>query len=103
MTTQQNIRFRVLDAAHAPGGGQVLRLRLEAGEMGLKALKGATLEAHGPGGEEARIRVRGFALVGGRPSQARFSRTGRVDVITEPANPGSHDTVGLQWEARLAR
>ena len=103
MSTQQNVRFRILDAADAPGGGQILRLRLESGDLGIKALKGATLEAVGPGGEEARVRVRTFALVGGRPSEARFNRTGRVDVIAEPADAGSHDRVGIQWEARLAR
>ena len=100
MTPQQNVRFLVLDAMDSPGEGQILRLRLEAGEASLKSIKGAQLNATGPNGDSLQLNVTGFALVGGKPSEGRFSRTGRVDVHASPVD-GSHDKVGLQWEVTL--
>ena len=76
--------YRVIDAYDHPHGGRILRLRLGRGEaLGVKELKSGTLVAASPGGDEARIEVRGFALFGGRPSDARLARTGRVDIHIE--------------------
>ena len=83
----------------APDGGQILRLRLQSGEApSIRAMKGSRLAARSPGGEEsATVKVKGFALFGGRPSDERLSRTGRVDVHVAP-EPGTTHRVGLQWE-----
>lgn len=73
--------YRVIDAFDHPHGGRILRLRLGRGEaLGVKELKTDALVAVSPDGEEARIRVHGFALFGGRPGDARLARTGRVDL-----------------------
>jgi len=100
MSTQPNARFLVLDAMAAPHGGQILRLRLQSGEApSIRSLKGAKLAGRGPRGESATVRVKGFPMFGGRASDARFGRTGRVDVhVTEE---GAGDPVGLQWEMAL--
>jgi hypothetical protein len=44
------------------------------------------------------LRVLGFALFGGKPSDDRLARTGRVDVHVEELGEG--DPVGLRWEVR---
>lgn len=103
MSPQHHARFLVLDAMDAPNGGQILRLRLQSGEAPpLRAMKGARLAARSPrGGNTADVKVKGFALFGGRPSDARLSRTGRVDVHVQP-EPGSQHPVGLKWEVGIA-
>lgn len=102
MSTQQNARFLVLDAMSGPFGGQILRLRLQSGETpSIRSLKGAKLAGRGPRGETAMVRVKGFPTFGGKPSDARFSRTGRVDVHVTPEE-GSPAPVGLQWEVGVA-
>lgn len=94
--------FRVLDAMTAPHGGCILRLRLESGEMpSLGAFKGARLSAVAPDGHTASARVLGFALFGGRPSNERFARTGRVDLHVDPEESGL--TIGLRWQVRPER
>ena len=73
--------FRVIDALDHPHGGRILRLRLSRGEApGLKDLRGGSFRATGPGGQEVSVTVGGFAVFGGRPSDDRLARTGRVDV-----------------------
>ena len=93
--------FRVLDAMDAPHVGRILRLRLQSGEApSIKRLKGARLQATGPDGQTATLRVTGFALFGGKASDDRLARTGRVDVHVdqdEGAPP-----VGLRWEVTFA-
>ena len=49
-----------------------------------------------PAGDECRILVKGFALFGGKPSNDRFARTGRVDVHIDELDAGG--PVGLRWE-----
>ena len=66
----------------------------------LRSLKGARLAGQGPRGETATVRVKGFPTFGGKPSDARFGRTGRVDVHVTP--DGGSEPVGLQWEMGLA-
>jgi len=98
MSTQPHARFLVLDAMEGPFGGQILRLRLQSGEApSIRSLKGVRLAARGPRGETASVRVKGFPTFGGKPSDTRFGRTGRVDVLVTPEE-GSPQPVGLQWE-----
>lgn len=101
MSAQRNPRFLVLDAMEGPHGGQILRLRLQSGDAPpIRSLKGARLTALGPDGGRASLQVTGFPVFGGKPSDARFDRTGRVDVTVEPLGAGD-SPVGLQWEVAL--
>lgn len=91
--------FRVLDAMDAPHRGRILRLRLQSGEApSIKALKGATLEATGPDGRTVSLEVTGFAVFGGKASDDRLARTGRVDVHVD-GDPDQQ--VGLRWEVTI--
>jgi hypothetical protein len=90
--------FRVLDAMGAPHGGRILRLRLDSGEApSIGALKGARWRAKSPDGTtEVEIRINGFAVFGGRPSDKRLARTGRVDVhVSQDAGAVP---VSARWE-----
>lgn len=93
--------FRVLDAMDAPHGGRILRLRLQGGEPpSVRSLKGSRMKAVSPDGEAERtFRIDGFALFGGRPSDARLARTGRLDVHVTDESDGTRP-VGLGWEVR---
>lgn len=96
-STRSGVTFRVLDAMDAPHSGRILRLRLQSGEAPtVKSLKGSALRAVSPDGIECRIKVLGFAAFGGKPSDERLARTGRVDIHVEELD----DTgpVGLRWE-----
>ena len=94
--------FRVLDAMDAPHSGRILRLRLQAGEApSVRRLRGARLRATGPDGRTCNATVTGFALFGGRPSDDRLARSGRVDVqVREEDGAGP---IGLRWEIELER
>jgi hypothetical protein len=97
--TRGGILFRVLDAMDAPHSGRILRLRLQSGEAPpVKTLKHAEMTATSPTGEECTVRVLGFATFGGKPSNERFARTGRVDLHVEEVSGGP---IGLRWEMRL--
>lgn len=96
--TAERAAFKVVDALDAPHGGRILRLRLESGVAPrVRALKGARLRAVSPGGRsEATVRVQGFAVFGGRPSDERLARTGRIDVhVTQEEG---EEPVALRWE-----
>lgn len=92
--------FRVLDAMEQPHGGRILRLRLHGGEVpSVKDLKGARMRAISPEGDvEKTIRVDGFAVFGGKPSDERLARTGRIDVHVFDENGDDETPVGLKWE-----
>lgn len=53
-----------------------------------------------PEGDECRLRVKGFAVFGGKPSDDRLARTGRVDLHVEEIDEGG--PVSLRWEVRPA-
>jgi hypothetical protein len=94
--TRAGVVFRVLDAMDAPHSGRILRLRLQSGEPpSVKSLKGAELIATSPKGDRCRFTVTGFAVFGGKPSNERLARTGRVDVQVEELEGGP---IGLRWE-----
>jgi hypothetical protein len=90
--------FRVLDAMDAPHGGRIVRLRLQSGEApSIGALKAARLRATSPDGQSTTLTVRGFAVFGGKPTDDRLARTGRIDIhVDEEDGP----PVGLRWEIR---
>ena len=81
----------------APHSGRILRLRLQSGDApSIKSLKGAEMRAVSPDGDECRIRVRGFAVFGGKPTNDRLARTGRVDLHVEEIDDGG--PIGLRWQ-----
>jgi hypothetical protein len=89
--------FRVLDAMDAPHSGRILRLRLQSGEApSIATLKGSEMTATSPDGRRCRVRVTGFAVFGGKPSNDRLMRTGRVDLHVEELDDGG--PIGLRWE-----
>ena len=95
--TAGKVVFRVLDAMDAPHSGRILRLRLQSGEApSIRSLKGVDLRAQSPEGDVTRVRVKGFAVFGGKTSDERLARTGRIDVQVEELDGGR--PVGLQWE-----
>ena len=91
--------FRVLDSMEAPHGGWFLKLRFEAGDAPtLRELKGATLRVSSPDGATSfEVKVQGFPLFGGRPSDDRLHRTGRVDLHVAVLD-GSGRSIGLKWK-----
>lgn len=100
-TTQGTVVFRVLDAMDGPHSGRILRLRLQSGEAPkISSLKGSEMVATGPDGRSCRFRVTGFAVFGGKPSDDRLTRTGRVDVHVEELDDGG--PIGLRWEVTQA-
>lgn len=96
-----SVVFRVLDAMDGPHSGRILRLRLQSGEApSVRSLRGSELVAVSPEGRRCRVRVTGFAVFGGKPSDDRLARTGRVDVHVEELDDAG--PVGLLWEVRPA-
>lgn len=99
-STRSGVVFRVLDAMDAPHSGRILRLRLQSGEAPpVKSLRGSEMRATSPEGRVCRFKVLGFAVFGGKPSNERFARTGRVDLHVEELDGGP---IGLQWEVQPA-
>lgn len=100
-STARGVVFRVLDAMDAPLQGRILRLRLQSGEApSVRDLKGARLRATSPDGRAVGLRVRGFALFGGRPSDERLARTGRIDLLVDEESDGG--PVEPRWEVSFA-
>lgn len=88
--------FDVIDAHDHPHGGRILRLRLRKGEaLTLSELKGSELVATEGNGTEVPVRPKGFAVFGGKLSDRRLARTGRVDIH---ATGQGVDEVDVGWE-----
>lgn len=88
--------LRVIDILDHPHGGRIARLRLERGSMpSTSDLKGARLRAIGPRGTERTLSVLGFSVTGGKVSDRRLKRTGRVDLHVNEEGDGP--PVGLRW------
>jgi hypothetical protein len=99
--TRTGVVFTVLDAMDAPHSGRILRLRLQSGEApSIRSLRGSEMMATSRDGRECRVRVKGFAVFGGKPSDDRLMRTGRVDVHVEEVDTAG--PVGIGWEVRPA-
>lgn len=91
--------FRVIDAMDLPHRGQLLRLRLAEGAAPpVRELKGSRLLARSPDGQEQRLRVLEFAAIGGRPSDRRLARTGRIDLVVDSEDGRTRPSVSLRWE-----
>jgi hypothetical protein len=98
----RGVVFRVVDAMDAPHSGRILRLCLQAGEAPpIRALRGARLKARAPDGRVCTAKVEAFALFGGKPSDERLARTGRVDLQVEELDGAG--PIDLQWEVTLER
>ena len=87
-----DVSYRVLDAMDAPHRGRILRLRVQSGEAPpVKSLKGSEMCATSPEGVTCRFRVLDFAVFGGKPSNDRLARSGRIAVsythLTLPTPP----------------
>lgn len=102
MTTPKQTQkhsFRVIDAMDAPHRGRVVRLRLHGGHPPtLKDLRGATLKARSPEGDEETLEVVGFFIPGGKPSDARLNRTGRIDLVVDHEDGVDRPSVSTLWE-----
>ncbi len=90
--------FRVLDSLEAPHHGWFLKLRFEAGDAPtIRELKGATLRASSPDRATSfDVKVHGFPLFGGHPSDDRLHRTGRVDLHVVVLDGGERP-IGPKW------
>jgi len=94
--------LRVIDAIDHPHGGKILRTRLAGDSVpSLGDLKGASFRARSPGGSERTVRVLGFPITGGKPSNQRIRETGRIDLHVEELGEGA--PVDLKWELRPAQ
>lgn len=95
----QKTVFRVIDALNGPHKGRVIRLRLKSGQApAIRDLKGAVLAARSPGGdEEEMLQVVGFFAPGGKPSDSRLQRTGRVDLLVAKKDGDGLPAVSLRW------
>ncbi len=81
--------LRVIDAFDHPHGGRILRVRVDRGTPPpLRSLRGARLGASGPEGAEGSVRVLGFPVTGGKPSDRRVQESGRFDLHVE-VDPGA--------------
>lgn len=102
MATQKqtlNTVFRVIDAMDIPHGGRVLRLRLHEGTApSIRQLRGARFRSRSPEGVEESLQVLGFALSGGKPSDARLSRSGRIDLVVASEGNGTGPKTTVRWE-----
>ncbi|TVR50388.1 MAG: hypothetical protein EA421_17220 [Gemmatimonadales bacterium] len=87
--------FRVIDAMDHPQSGRILRVKLKDGPApSVRSLKGTTLRARSPRGDEGQVTVLGFSLTGGKVTDARFRETGRLDLhVEEESDP----PVSLRW------
>lgn len=90
--------FSVVDALDHPHGGRILRLRLEHGEPpSIRDLSKARLRATTADGDERTVEVAGFSVTGGKPSDERLARTGRVDLHVRPADGRSDPPIDVRW------
>lgn len=100
--TATQVVFRVIEAMEGPHRGQILRLRVAEGEApGVKELKGARLIARSPAGDRVSLKVTAFSHIGGKPSDSRLQRTGRVDLVVEPEGKGD-PPIARQWDVTIS-
>lgn len=90
-------KLRVIDALDHPHGHRILRTRIVEGPTpSARKLKGATLHASGPEGRSGNLRVLGFPVFGGKPSDERIEESGRIDLVVE--GDGEAAAVSRTWE-----
>ncbi|HEX6938120.1 MAG TPA: hypothetical protein VF158_01815 [Longimicrobiales bacterium] len=95
-----SFRFRVSDAVEVPHRGMLLRLRLMEGLPSIAELgPGRYLRLRAPDGAERWVQVLDFAIVGGRPTQARLERTRELDVVVPMADAHRDGrTIEIGWQ-----
>ena len=103
MSTQaqaHQVVFKVSDIMDGPHKGWILRLRLHTGEAPtIKEIKGARMALRSAEGVSREVVVRSFPTFGGKPSDDRLARSGRLDVSVEPADSGAEaPSVVERWE-----
>jgi hypothetical protein len=92
----------VVDALDHPHGGRILRTRVTEGvPPSVRSLRGAMLEATSPEGTRVTVKMLGFPVFGGRPSDSRIRETGRVDLLVVSVPPNG-PSPGLGWELRAS-
>ena len=88
--------FRVSDVVDVPLRGVLLRLRLVNGAPSMKDLGiGAKLRLRTPAGQEHDVRVAGYAVTGGKPTQERLERARELDVLID----GMTEPIEIGWVA----
>jgi hypothetical protein len=98
--SQGDTSLQVIDALDHPHGDRILRTRLLRGTPPtVDRLKGATLRAVSPDGQQVNVRVLGFPLFGGSPSDERIRRSGRVDLLVRP--DAHSEPIERTWELQL--
>jgi hypothetical protein len=99
-TQAHRVVFKVIDVMAAPHGGWILRLRLQEGESpSIKEIKGSRMTLRSAAGGEQEVTVRSFPTFGGKPSDDRVARSGRLDVLVEPSDPSTEvPSVVGRWE-----
>ncbi len=94
--------MKVIDALDHPHGNRILRTRmLQGNPPPVSELRNARLVAEGPDGAEVELRVLGFPLFGGEPSDARARATGRVDLVVEGG--AAAQSIDNTWKIRPSR
>jgi hypothetical protein len=103
MSTQaqaHKVVFKVIDIMDGPHRGWILRLRLHSGEAPtIKEIKGARMTMRSAEGGAREVVVRSFPTFGGKPSDDRVARSGRLDVSVDPADSEEEaPSVVERWE-----
>jgi hypothetical protein len=91
-TRTASVVFKVLDVMAGPHGGWLMRLRLQSGDTPtLKSLKGTRMRLECSDGRSREVTLKGYPMMGGKPTDARFARSGRIDVQAVPSDGGDAD------------
>lgn len=100
-TEPEPATLKVIDAFDHPHGNRILRTRLVRGAAPtIHDLKRSSLRAVGPDGDAVSVKVVGFPVFGGTPSDSRIRDTGRVDLLVS-GGAGGHP-ISRAWELTLA-
>ena len=88
-TKTHNVVFKVLDLMAGPHDGWLLRLRLQSGDAPtIRELKGARMRLESSDGRSRELVIQGFPMMGGKPTDERFARSGRLDIHAAPSDSG---------------
>jgi len=89
--------FRVVDAMRGPHAGWILRLRLDEGKLpSVKSFEGSRWRVEGADGESRTVRVLGFPVSGGKPSDARMAASGRIDLHVDVVEGSKEGDIHLR-------
>jgi hypothetical protein len=86
--------FRVVDAFRGPHTGWILRLKVQDGKApGIGTFVGSRFRVEGRDGVVRTVEVKGFPVIGGKPSDDRLQSTGRLDLHVEVVDGPEGDIV----------